>query len=109
LTTNRASPVSGVADLAYFPLLCSVYGASLVSSSGEAAGFGYHRALAVARSQSTKTLELRAATSLARLWRDEGKRTEARDLLDPIYGWFTEAFDTPVLQDPKALLNELAS
>ena len=52
--------------------------------------------------------ELRAATRLARLWSDQGKRTEARDLLAPIYGWFTEGFDTPVLQDAKALLDELA-
>jgi predicted ATPase len=52
-------------------------------------------------------LELRAATSLARLWRDQGKRTEARDLLAPIYGWFTEGFDTSVLRDAKALLEEL--
>jgi predicted ATPase len=48
--------------------------------------------------------ELRAATSLARLWRDQGKRAETRDLLAPIYGWFTEGFDTPVLQDAKSLL-----
>jgi predicted ATPase len=52
-------------------------------------------------------LELRAATSLAGLWRDQGKRTEARDLLAPIYGWFTEGFDTSVLRDAKALLEEL--
>jgi hypothetical protein len=45
---------------------------------------------------------------LARLWRDQGKRTEARNLLAPIYGWFTEGFDTPVLQDAKALLDDLA-
>jgi predicted ATPase len=51
--------------------------------------------------------ELRTATSLARLWRDQGKRTEARDLLATVYGWFTEGFDTPVLQDAKALLDEL--
>ena len=47
--------------------------------------------------------------SLARLWRDQGKRTEARDALAPVYGWFTEGFDTPVLQEARALLNELAS
>jgi predicted ATPase len=64
---------------------------------------------AEARRQSAKTLELRAATSLARLWRDQGKRAEALDLLTPIYGWFTEGFDTPVLQDAKALLDGLAS
>jgi predicted ATPase len=49
-----------------------------------------------------------AAVRLARLWRDQGKRAEARDLLAPIYGWFTEGFDTPVLQEAKALLDELA-
>jgi predicted ATPase len=68
----------------------------------------YHQALAVAKRQSAKLWELRAATNLARLWRDQGKRTEARDLLAPVYGWFTEGFDTPVLQDAKALLDELA-
>ena len=51
--------------------------------------------------------ELRAATSLARLWRDQGKRGEARELLAPVYGWFTEGFDTPDLKDAKALLEEL--
>jgi predicted ATPase len=69
----------------------------------------YHRALVVARHQSAKVFELRASTSLARLWRDQGKRTEARDLLAPIYGWFTEGFDTLDLKDAKALLDELAS
>jgi RNA polymerase sigma factor (sigma-70 family) len=63
----------------------------------------YHRALAVAGRQSAKLFELRAA----RLWRDQGRRTEARDLLAPVYGWFTEGFDTPVLQEAKALLDEL--
>ena len=67
----------------------------------------YCRALAAARAQSAKFWELRAATSLARLWRDQGKHTEARDLLAPIYGWFTEGFDTPVLKDAKALLDRL--
>jgi predicted ATPase len=68
----------------------------------------YQQAIAVAKRMSGKMFELRAATSLARLWRDQGKRTEARDLLAPIYGWFTEGFDTPVLQDAKALLDQLA-
>jgi predicted ATPase len=63
---------------------------------------------AVAQQQSARFWELRAALDLARLWCDQGKRTEARDLLAPIYGWFTEGFDTPVLQDAKALLDELA-
>jgi class 3 adenylate cyclase/predicted ATPase len=74
-----------------------------------AAEQSYHEALAVARRQSAKLWELRASTSLARLWRDQGKRTEARDLLAPIYNWFTEGFDTPDLKEAKALLEELAS
>jgi class 3 adenylate cyclase/predicted ATPase len=69
----------------------------------------YHQALAAARRQHAKLWELRAAASLARLWRDQGKQTEARDLLAPIYGWFTEGFDTPVLQDAKSLLEQLQS
>jgi len=68
----------------------------------------YYQAMEVAKRQSAKVWELRAATSLARLWRDQGKRIEARDLLAPIYGWFTEGFDTPVLQDAKALLDQVA-
>lgn len=51
--------------------------------------------------------ELRAAKGLARLWRDQGKRSEARDLLAPIYGWFAEGFDTPVLKEAKALLDQM--
>ena len=64
-------------------------------------------ALDVARSQRAKSWELRAATSLARLWRDQGRRGEARDLLAPVYGWFTEGFDTPDMKSAKALLDEL--
>jgi predicted ATPase len=67
-----------------------------------------YQAIGVARRRSAKLWELRAATSLARLWCDQGKRTEARDLLAPVYGWFTEGFDTPVLKDAKALLDQLA-
>jgi hypothetical protein len=67
----------------------------------------FERALAVARQQQAKSWELRAATSLARLWRDQGKRDEAHDLLAPIYGWFTEGFDTLDLKQAKALLDEL--
>jgi hypothetical protein len=72
-----------------------------------AAEESYHQALGIARSQSAKFWELHAATSLARLWRDQGKRKQARELLTPIYSWFTEGFDTPVLQDAKALLDQL--
>ena len=69
----------------------------------------FERALAVARSQQAKSWELRAAMSMARLWRDQGKRDEARDLLAPVYGWFTEGFDTLDLKDARALLDELSA
>jgi predicted ATPase len=69
----------------------------------------FERALAVARAQQAKSWELRAAMSMARLWRDQGKRNEARDLLAPVYGWFTEGFDTLDLKEAKALLDALAS
>jgi class 3 adenylate cyclase/tetratricopeptide (TPR) repeat protein len=72
-----------------------------------AAEASYHEAIAIAQQQSAKLWELGAAMSLARLWRDQGKRTEARDLLAPVYGWFTEGFGTPVMQEAKALLNDL--
>jgi class 3 adenylate cyclase len=68
----------------------------------------FERALTVARQQQAKSWELRAAMSMARLWRDQGKRGEARDLLAPAYGWFTEGFDTLDLKDARALLNDLA-
>src|SRR5579884_4012821 len=62
----------------------------------------------IAREQEVKLWELRAAASLARLWRDQGRRAEARDLLAPVYGWFTEGFDAPDLVEARALLDELA-
>src|SRR4029453_1501379 len=77
------------------------------TSQGEAEAW-LQRALDVARCQEAKSLELRAAMSLARLWQQQGKRAEARELLAPVYGWFTEGFDTMDLQDAKALLEELA-
>jgi class 3 adenylate cyclase/predicted ATPase len=67
----------------------------------------FERALAVARQQQAKSWELRTATSLARLWRDQGKVSEARELLAPVYGWFTEGFDTRDLKEAKALLDVL--
>ena len=67
----------------------------------------FNRSLDVARKQQAKSWELRAAMSMARLWRDQGKRDEARDLLAPVYGWFTEGFDTLDLKEAKALLDEL--
>ena len=69
----------------------------------------FDRALAVARAQQAKSWELRAATSLARLWRDQGKLQQARELLAPVYGWFTEGFDTRDLREARALLDELAT
>ena len=68
----------------------------------------FHQALDIARRQQAKSLELRAAMSLSRLWQHQGKRTAAHELLAPIYGWFTEGFDTADLQEARALLEELA-
>jgi predicted ATPase len=68
----------------------------------------FQHAIAIDRNQSAKSLELRAATSLARLWQAQGKRKEAYDLLAPVYGWFTEGFDTADVQEAKALLEQLA-
>jgi len=69
----------------------------------------FERALSVARQQQAKSWELRASMSLARLWRDRGKPQQARELLAPVYGWFTEGFDTRDLKEAKALLDTLAS
>ena len=68
----------------------------------------FQQSLAIARRQQAKSWELRAATSLAHLWQRQGKHAEARDLLTPVYGWFTEGFDTADLQNAKALLEALA-
>ena len=69
----------------------------------------FERALSVAHQQQQKSYELRAVMSLARLWRDQGKVQQARELLAPVYGWFTEGFDTRDLKEAKALLEELAA
>jgi predicted ATPase len=68
----------------------------------------FQQSLAIARRQEAKSLELRAAMSLGRLWQQQGKRAEARELLVPIYSWFTEGFDTADLQEATALLDELS-
>jgi class 3 adenylate cyclase len=73
----------------------------------ELAEADFHAAIALAREMSAKAWELRAVMSLARLWRDQGRRAEARDLLAPVYGWFTEGFDTPDLKEAKTLLEAL--
>jgi predicted ATPase len=85
LRSSRLSPIAGKA-LSYF-----------------------ERALAVARRQQAKSWELRAAMSLARLWRHQGKLQQARELLAPVYGWFTEGFDTSDLKEAKKLLEKLAA
>ena len=66
----------------------------------------FHKAIEVARHQQAKSWELRAATSLARLWQQQGKQAEARELLAPVYNWFTEGFDTADLKDAKVLLDQ---
>ena len=75
----------------------------------ELAEADFRDAIALAREMSAKAWELRAATSLARLWRDQGRRAEARDLLAPVYDWFTEGLDTADLKEAKALLDELSA
>ena len=82
----------------------------LLSINNRAAAEGsYRHALSVAQGQDAKLWELRAARDLARLWRDQGKRPQARDLLASVHGWFTEGFDTLDLKQSKASLEELAS
>ena len=81
---------------------------SLEPDAAKAEGY-FERALTIARSQQAKSWELRAAMSLARLWRDQGKVQQARELLAPVYEWFTEGFDTRDLKEAKALLEELVS
>jgi predicted ATPase len=78
-----------------------------VAQRGEAEA-SFQHALAVARRQQAKSLELRAAVSLSRLWQQQGKQAEAHELLAPVYGWFTEGFDTADLQEAKTLLDALA-
>jgi len=82
-------------------------GQLLLQGNSEPADELYRKALGIAEEQGAKIWELRAAVSLARLRRDQGRHGEARDLLAPVYGWFTEGFGTPDLKDAKALLDEL--
>jgi predicted ATPase len=79
-----------------------------IQAEGEAEAC-FHKAIQIACKQQAKSLELRATTSLARLWQQQGKRTEAHNLLSEVYNWFTEGFDTADLKDAKALLGELSS
>ena len=80
---------------------------TLQAGNPQEAAVCFHTAIEVARKQEAKSWELRAATSLARLWQEQGKTTEAQELLAPVYGWFTEGFDTADLQEAKALLGVL--
>ena len=82
---------------------------ALLSDDEASAEAYFNRALAIARQQKARSWELSAAMSLARLWRDQGKEQQARGLLAPVYGWFTEGFDTRDLKEAKALLEELAA
>ena len=81
----------------------------LLNATGDpsAAERSYHQAIAVAKLQSAKPFELRASINLVHLWCKQDRRAETRDLLAPVYGWFTQGFDAPILKEAKALLNEL--
>jgi class 3 adenylate cyclase/tetratricopeptide (TPR) repeat protein len=93
----------------YGPEICRVEGELLLARSGAAAAeAAFRAALDLARTRTERSLELRAATSLARLWRDQGKREAARDVLGDVYAWFTEGFDTGDLRAARTLLDELA-
>jgi predicted ATPase len=95
----------------YEPELYRLKGALLLQQSvdnHEEAHACFQQALNVARAQQAKSLELRAATSLSRLWQQQGKRHEARQLLAEVYGWFTEGFGTTDLREAKVLLDQLA-
>jgi class 3 adenylate cyclase/tetratricopeptide (TPR) repeat protein len=103
---NRANTGERFWDAELYRLKGELLRAQSVDNQAEAETC-FRQALAVSRSQQAKSLELRAATSLARLWQSQGKRQEAYDLLAPIYGWFTAGFDTTDLQDAKTLLDAL--
>src|SRR5262249_33768534 len=94
----------------YKPELYRLKGALLLQQSSvntTEAETCFHQAITIARSQQAKSFELRIATTMARLWQQQGKRQEAHDLLAPVYHWFTEGFDTADLQEAKALLDAL--
>ena len=91
------------------PLLAGEIALKLSPPDAAKAGKQFQRALSVARQEQAKSWELRAAISLARLWRDQGKVQQAHELLAPVYGWFTEGFDTLDLREAKALLEALSS
>jgi class 3 adenylate cyclase/predicted ATPase len=109
--TEALTHVDTTGERWYEPELHRLKGELLLQQSSDhhaEAESCFHHALEIARSQQAKSFELRIATSLAKLWQQQGKRQEAHDLLAPVYNWFTEGFDTADLQDAKALLDELA-
>jgi predicted ATPase len=85
-----------------------VRGDVLLATDAAAAERDYLHAIAIARAQEARSLELRAATSLARLWRDQGRTEEAHEVLAPVYRWFTEGFDTRDLREARTVLEQLA-
>jgi class 3 adenylate cyclase/predicted ATPase len=106
---QAAETIAATGECHYQAELYRLRGMVLVETGEKAeAASWFQRAIQTSRSQQAKSPELRAATSLARLWRDQGKRDEAHDLLAAVYGWFTEGFDTADLKDAKALLDELS-
>jgi predicted ATPase len=106
---QAAETVAATDESHYQAELYRLKGAVLAATGDKAeAPKWFHHAIDTAQSQQARSFELRAATSLALLWRDQGKRGQARGLLAPVYGWFTEGFDTADLKDAKALLDELA-
>ena len=110
LTLDALARVENTASCWFEAELRRFKGELLIANSDRNEGARcLHRALTVAREQNAKMWELRASTCLARLWRDQGKRTAARELLAPVYAWFTEGFETLDLEDAKALLDTLAS
>jgi predicted ATPase len=101
----RQAAERGTSQIASTPTLMGAEVERPVFTKAEAC---FYQALDIARRQGAKSLELRAAMSLSRLWQQQGKQAEARELLAPVYGWFTEGFDTADLQEARALLEELA-
>jgi predicted ATPase len=108
---RRRSPVEQHEERWWEAEVCRLRGVLLLRQPGTPpaeAEACFQRALDIARRQEAKSLELRAAMSLSRLWQRQGKRAAAHELLAPVYGWFTEGFDTTDLQEAKALLDALA-
>ena len=108
--TEELTRAETIGERWYESELYRLKGALLLQQSSDNAAeveSSFQHALTIAQDQGAKAWELRTATSLARLWQQQGKRQEAYDLLAPVYGWFTEGFDTADLKDAKKLLEEL--